>query len=160
MEAVYPVHVSSTRLRLRVPKRRHDTAWLEAVAATLAAQPGISAVKVHPGRAALTLQLVPAPGTTDSTVPQALAAADLRIAEYAPALAGPPLNRTRSQQRTSTSLPQTSAGLHADRRMIALVVFLLLLSRQLLRNGWLAPGLALAWLLWESVPSLRRSFGR
>jgi hypothetical protein len=74
-----------------------------------------------------------------------------------------PARATRQHRGTTVRgdvLPAHTQGLRADRRTLALGIFLLLLTRHLLRSGWLAPGLALAWFIWESFPSLRRAVMR
>lgn len=158
METAYLVHGSSGRLRLRVPARRHDRAWFAAAETALLTRPGILAVQTDADRAVLTLHLQP----TAAHGPQrqaALTAAGIRLAQSAPppalqhAAQGPADART--QRRSGPELH----GLQANRRTLALGVFLLLLTRQLLRSGWLIPGLALAWVLWESLPVQRGQLG-
>ncbi len=156
MDTAYPIHASSARLRLRVPARRHDRDWFEAAAAQLALQPGIRAVRCHPGRAGLTLQLAPRAMPTAPFAQRALRAAGISVAPRADApRVSMPANPDKTKL-TQPRMPRASAGLRPDRRTIALALFLLLLARHLLRNGWLAPGLALAWYLWERFPALRR----
>ena len=185
MEAAYPVHVSSARLRLRVPARRGDAAWFDTAADVLAQQPGIAAAHAHADRASLTLHLAARPVDSIETIAPALVAAGIRIAGSRPEQ---PVMATRGARRQHPETPPdrtgprahrriarggnghrgedaaptpSSAGLRADRRTIALALFLLLLARHLLRNGWLLPGLALAWYLWERFPPPRpRGLGR
>jgi hypothetical protein len=154
MEAAYVVHSSSARLRLRVPARRHDRAWFTAVVSALRAQPGILTVGADAGRAVLTLHMQPA-ATSDARVDTPLARAGIHLAaggQPRPARAAVKGPAVSARVKRSRSLP---FGLRADRRTLALGVFLLLLTHQLLRSGWLVPGLALVWLLWESLPTLR-----
>jgi hypothetical protein len=143
LETAHQIHASSARLRLRVPSRRHDAAWFSAVRSTLGAQATITEVRADPMRGVLTLGLRGAVGTDPAARAALLAAAGICIA-----LPGP-----------ERRLPPSAAlrGLRPDRRTLAWGLFLLLLTRHLLRSGWLAPGLALLWLLWESFPALRRS---
>jgi len=143
LETAHLLHASSARLRLRVPSRRHDAAWLGAVRATLGAQPAVTEVRADPGRGVLTLGFRGAAGTDPAARAALLATAGIRIA--------PPNAHRRLAEAPAAH------GLRADRRTIALGVLLLLLARHLLRSGWLAPGLALLWFLWESFPALRRS---
>lgn len=143
LETAHQLHASSARLRLRVPARRHDAAWFSAVRSALAAQAAVTEVHADPVRGVLTLGLRGAEGTDPLARAALLAAAGICIVPPGP----------------ERRLPTSAAlhGLRADRRTLAWGVFLLLLTRHLLRSGWLAPGLALLWLLWESFPALRRS---
>jgi hypothetical protein len=159
METAYLVHGSSVRLRLRVPARRYDRGWFVKVKARLLSQPDVLDVRTNPELATLTLHLRtrsmrPAYGSAASV----LTAVGVGIARRPP-LSDPMPARARKQRATTVRgdvAPAHTRGLRADRRTLALGIFLLLLTRHLLRSGWLAPGLALAWFLWESFPPLRR----
>lgn len=156
MEAAYLVHQSSGRLRLRLPARRRDARWLEAKAVALRQAPGITAVRSCAATACLTLHLATRTGHATAVVQPALNAAGIRLVGSA-ASSRPP---SPHPQRTPPPAPPqatAAAGLRADRRTLALTVFLLLLARHLVRSGWLVLGLALAWYLWESLPLLRRA---
>jgi hypothetical protein len=158
MEAAYPVHTSSNRVRLRIPARRHDGVWFSAVAAALSTQPDVRAVRTDADRASLTLQLqASAANTALARVEPALAAARIRLTGLPPS-GRRPYGASRNDSKRVNGAPLGRPGaLRADRRTLALGVLLLLLTRSLLRSGWLAPALALAWFLWESFPALRRS---
>jgi hypothetical protein len=149
LEPVHAIHASQTRLRLRVPGRRCDAAWFAAVERVLATQPGISAVRVSPETATLTLHLAAGNGSAGPAVSTQLATAGLRLADR-PALPTP------VQRPAPAARPLRLRGARLRRRDLALGLFLLLLMRQMLRSGWLAPALALAWLLAETLPGRRR----
>jgi hypothetical protein len=155
MDAAHPVHTSCSRLRLRIPARRRDAAWFAEVAAALAAQPEVIAIRTDAGRASLTLHLRPdAMAPADLRAGRALAAAGLHLVQHTPPTPSVRAPRAGRKPALGASSRQVRT-LRADRRTLALGVLLLLLTRHLLRNGWLAPGLALAWFLWESFPMLR-----
>jgi hypothetical protein len=159
METAYLVHRSSMRLRLRVPARRYDRGWFAKVKAGLVSQPDVLDVGTNPGLATLTLHLRPGSGRPASGgAAPLLRAVGLHIAQPQRQPDAMPARATRQRGTTvrGDMLPAHSQGLRADRRTLALGIFLLLLTHHLLRSGWLAPGLALAWFLWESFPSLRR----
>lgn len=145
-ETAHPIHSSRHRLRLRIPARRWDHKWFDAAAAALAAQPGVAEVRLDAARAVLTLRFAATAYAARTDYEQLLAAAGIRVAPPASACS-----------HATAPLPRACevSGLRAGRRTIALWIFLLLLARGLLRSGWLAPGLALLWLLWESFPALR-----
>jgi hypothetical protein len=146
LESAHAVHRSRARLRLRVPARRHDATWFGEVERALITQPGIADVHVSPATGTLTLRL-DAEDAAAPPVAARLAAAGLRLADDGAAPA-------RRSARATTSLRLGSVRLR--RRDLALGLFLLLLMRQLLRSGWLAPALALAWFLAETLPGRRR----
>ena len=152
MEAAYLVHQSSARLRLRVPARRHNGPWLETAAIALRQAPGITSVRSCAATACLTLHLAAQTRSAAALAQPALRTAGIR-------LVGSPSPRIAAHHPQCTPPPQPIAatGLRADRRTLALTLFLLLLARHLVRSGWLVPGLALAWYLWESLPILRRT---
>lgn len=149
LEPAHAVHASQTRLRLRVPTRRRDATWFAGVERVLATQPGIGAVRVSPETATLTLHLDAGNGAAGPAMATRLAAAGLRLADR-PALPTP------VQQPAPAPRPLRLRGMRLRRRDLALALFLLLLIRQMLRSGWLAPALALAWLLAETLPGRRR----
>ncbi len=109
----------------------------------LVAQPGVAGVQTDAARASLTLHFRTDAAGLAVRRAAVLAAAGIR-AEAQPQ--GPGVDYT---------VPVAGARLRADRRTIALGILLLLLTRNLIRSGWLAPGLALLWFLWESLPALR-----
>jgi hypothetical protein len=159
METAYLVHGSSARLRLRVPARRYDRGWFAKVKTGLISQPDVLEVRTNPELATLTLRLRPGSGRTASGgATPLLTAIGVRIVQPQPQRNALPARAPRQHGRTVRGdiLPAHTQGLRADRRTLALGIFVLLLTHHLLRNGWLAPGLALAWFLWESFPSLRR----
>jgi hypothetical protein len=149
LEPVYALHASQTRLRLRVPTRRRDAAWFAAAERVLATQPGISAVRSSPETATLTLHLAAGNGSAGPAVSTQLATAGLRLADRRAVLN--PVQRPAPAARRLGP-----RGVRLRRRDLALALFLLLLMRQMLRSGWLAPALALAWLLAETLPGRRR----
>jgi hypothetical protein len=150
LEPVHAIHASQTRLRLRVPGRRRDAAWFAAVERVLATQPGISAVRASPATATLTLHLDAGNGAAGPAVSTQLATAGLRLADQQRAVPTP------VQRPAPAARPLRLRGVRLRRRDLALALFLLLLIRQMLRSGWLAPALALAWLLAETLPGRRR----
>jgi hypothetical protein len=156
MEAAYLVHQSSGRLRLRLPGRRRDARWLEAAALALRQAPGIVAVRSCAATACLTLHLATRAGHATAVVQPALNAAGIRLVGLAPSPRSAP-HHPQCTPPPAPPQPTAAAGLRADRRTLALALFLLLLARHLVRSGWLVPGLALAWYLWESLPMLRRA---
>lgn len=149
LEPVYALHASQTRLRLRVPGRRRDAAWFAAAERVLATQPGISAVRSSPETATLTLHLAAGNGSAGPAVSTQLATAGLRLADRR-AVLNPVQRPAPAARRLGLR------GVRLRRRDLALGLFLLLLMRQMLRSGWLAPALALAWLLAETLPGRRR----
>jgi hypothetical protein len=145
-EPAHPIHSSRRRLRLRIPARRWDHTWFDAAAAALAAQPGVEGVRLDAARAVLTLRFATSAYAARTDYEPLLAAAGISVTRPA---------RARSHANAPQACGCAVSALRADRRTIALWIFLLLLARGLLRSGWLAPGLALLWLLWESFPALR-----
>lgn len=156
MEAAYLVHQSSGRLRLRLPTRRRDARWLAGAAVALRQAPDIVAVRSCAATACLTLHLATRTRHAAAVAQPALSAAGIRLVGSAPS----PRTTAHDPQRAAPPQPTAADGLRADRRTLALAVFLVLLARHLVRSGWLVPGLALAWYLWESFPLLRRAVGR
>lgn len=170
LERALALHASSSRLRLRVPTRRNDAVWFNDTAHRLRAQPGITAVRCSPAIATLTIGLASPHQGPRADPRQALqrAGLDARLthramdAEHRHGSAHGPLHgaepeppEDRSQSVAWAQGPGLLQPTRIDRRKLALAVFLLLLLRHLWRSGWLLPGLALAWFLMESLPSLR-----
>lgn len=140
------VHRTGSRIRLRVPGKRHDQGYFAALETELAKIPGLEQVVSDPRTASVLLGF--AAGSGDS-VTAALQAMELLSLE------GGSSTRPR---RIDRILPRTErarqliAGLGAskiDRRTLAFAIFVALVVRQLVRKGNLAPALAFAWFLYE-----------
>jgi hypothetical protein len=132
-------------MRLKVPSRRHDTAFFARLEQQLAAIPEIEAALMTPATASVLLRFAEGEGDGVAAAIDALEGI---------ALAKPDANRAASPHETAANetepaLQQGNASDRVDRRALAFTVLVLLLLRQLLRGGWLAPGLALVWFLFE-----------
>jgi len=140
------IHHTARRMRLRVPARRHDAGFFRALEAHLQQIPQIEAALARPETATVLLRF--AEGDSDA-VTAALSA--LEVLSFTPA------GEQSARRLDTVAAAQASAGnaLDAvgtaarDRRKLAFAVLVLLLIRRLLRGGYLAPGLALLWLIYE-----------
>lgn len=139
------VHQSRRRLRLKIPSRRHDDAFFERLEQHLALIPKIEAAAVNPATASISLQYAPDEGDCIAAALEALAL--VRLAK--PESSGARPDHPATDDRISASNRTAIASARGDRRALAFTVMLLLLLRQRLRGGWLAPGLALLWFLFE-----------
>jgi len=135
-------------MRLKIPSRRQDAAFFARLKRQIEAIPKIESARVTPQTASALLLFAEGDG---SAIAAALETLDIvSIVESGRSEAG-----TASANRGDPAGDpdtQTYAGLasgRTDRRALAFTVFLLLVLRQLLRGGWLAPGVALIWLLFE-----------
>jgi hypothetical protein len=133
-------------MRLKVPSRRHDTAFFERLEQQLAAIPEIEATLMTPATASVLLRF--AEGEGDGVAAAVDALEGIALAKPDANRAASP-NETAANEAAEPSLQQGNASGRVDRRALAFTVLVLLLLRQLLRGGWLAPGLALVWFLFE-----------
>jgi hypothetical protein len=160
-EAAIPVHETGDRLRVRVPSRRYDRYWFETVCRSLRAQPGVLEVSSRPSTGSISIRFDTARKALRRDSSPILAAVGLRIAVRRSE--GGATHGANAQER-DPAMPIRAAngprfGLVQDRRIrrehLALAVLAMLLLRNLIRSGWMLPGLALIWFLLERFPELR-----
>lgn len=134
------VHRTARRMRLKVPVRRGDGAFFAALEQRLAAIPKIESAILTPHTASVLLHFAEGEGDGIAAAIDALELLDLAAPGAEPAAA---------PGSSAAGAGAAADGTGIDRRQLALTVLLLLLLRRLLRGGWLAPALALMWLLYE-----------
>lgn len=146
------VHQSARRMRLRIPSRRHDVAFFGHLQQQLAAIPKIESTLVTPKTASVLLSFAEGDGNGIAAALDALGLVSLveaNASEPGTDSDGSPDQRIVAAPRGPAAGPTAPANRRVDRRALAFTVFILLLLRQLLKGGWLAPGLAFIWLLLE-----------
>lgn len=145
------LHQTRRRMRLKVPSRRHDTAFFKRLEQQLAAIPKIEAAIMTPATASVLLSFAEGEGDSVAAALDALESISLAKPEHN----GTGLSDDRTNDDTEPPSQQAAAGGTVDRRALAFTVLVLLLLRQLLRGGWLAPALALLWFLFEVLRAQR-----
>lgn len=142
----YQVHRTRERIRLRLPDRRHDTAFFAELCERLSALPGVVEVSGNPLSAGLLVRFHP---TQAHALRAAIAATGrLQIVDGPPPLS-PGLNALRrAADRIDRSLEEQSGG-SADLRTLAVLLLILLAAGQALRGQLLAPAASLLWYAFE-----------
>lgn len=135
-------------MRLKVPSKRHDAAFFEHLEKQLAAIPTIESALVTPKTASVLLSFAEGEGNGIAAALDALGLVSVTEANASEHLSGSGEDRQEAARAVSDAPPEGSSR-GVDRRALAFTVFVLLLLRQVLKGGWLAPGLAFAWLLLE-----------
>jgi hypothetical protein len=137
------VHQTRRRMRFKIPTKRHDQAFFAQLEQRLAELPKIEAALVTPETASVLLSFAEGNGATIAAALDALEI--VSVAGKDTGAGAEDAEHAEDRDRLSRAL----ASGRVDRRALAFTVLVLLLLRQLLKGGWLAPGLALIWFLLE-----------
>jgi hypothetical protein len=134
------VHRTARRMRLRVPSKRHDPGFFAALEERLSQIPKIEAALANPRTASILLRFADGDGDAINAAIDALEILSME-------------QHGKDRARRLDALAPGNAGrvlpAGIDRRAVAFTVLVLLLIRRLLRGGYLAPALALVWLIYE-----------
>jgi hypothetical protein len=125
---------------------RHDSGFFSALETQLRQIPKIEAVLTTPRTASVLIRF--ADGDGDVTA-AALEALEILSLENAGALPERRLDAIKAAPGSADRLIDNLRGGAVDRRTLAFAVFVLLLAHRLLRGTYVAPGLALLWLIYE-----------
>lgn len=156
-ETAWIVHQTAGRLRLRLPQRRKDRDYLDALAAAAAALPGIVAAQANPVTGSLLLLYEEHAADTFAEALDHLVDAHGIVLQFGtPPL--PPVRPTlqRGLAGIDSYLGQVSQQ-STDLRSLGVLLFLLLGVVQLARGQVLAPASS---LLWYALDLLRDPSGR
>lgn len=132
------VHRLSGRLRLKVPEKRRDTAWLTKVASRLEQLPGVEQVEISPLRGGLLIRHKP-----DELLEQRLRQSEFLQIEN-PAAPSPPVVDTLADvvSRSDQALERRTGG-KTSLRSILILVLVALAIVQTLRGRFLTPAVSL-----------------
>lgn len=140
------VHRTACRMRLRVPAKRNDQVFFADLEERLRRIPRIEKAVTRSQTAGVLLHFAEGDG-------DGIAAAIDRLEILS--IDDPGGRATRRLDAIAPTPDNAISLLHAlrsgsiDRRKIAFAIFILLLMHRLLRGGYVAPGLALIWLIYE-----------
>lgn len=145
-------------MRLRVPSRRHDAPFFAHLQKQIETIPKIESSLVTPKTASVLLRFAEGDASGIDAALEELGI--LSVVESSnqttAAFGGNGVDQSADSSRQTNRSPANGG---VDRRALAFTVLLLLLLRQLLRGGWLAPGLAFVWLLFEVWQARRPQAG-
>lgn len=151
--AAYIVHRVGGRVRLRIPDKRRDTAWLRATAAALEQLPGVTRVEASPATGSLLVYL-----DEDTSLEALLPLAQSRFrlipgwGPQRPALEPIVVWTTLLNQR----LQHYSRG-SADLRSLLFALFMFLAVMQVMRGRVMVPAISLLWYAMElALPPVGR----
>lgn len=132
-------------MRYKVPSKRYDRAFFAKLEQRLAEIPAIESAVIRPETAGVLLHFADGEGDGIAAALDALQILSLG-GTHASAASTPQAGAAEGAEPAA----QAQATGRIDRRAPAFKVLALqLLLRQILRGGWLAPGLALLWFLFE-----------
>lgn len=131
-------------MRYKVPSKRYDPAFFAKLEQRLAEIPAIESAVIRPETAGVLLHFAEGEGDGIAAALDALQILSLG-GTHASAASTPQAGAAEGAEPAA----QAQATGRIDRRALAFTVLALLLLRQILRGGWLAPGLALLWFLFE-----------
>jgi len=138
------VHRTARRMRYKVPSKRQDRAFFAKLEQRLAEIPAIESAVIRPETAGVLLHFAEGEGDGIAAALDALQILSLGGTQAS----GSSSPRTDTATRTDNAAQGLTTA-RIDRRALAFTVLMLLVLRQILRGGWLAPGLALLWFLFE-----------
>jgi hypothetical protein len=140
------VHRTAGRMRLRVPTKRNDQVFFADLEERLRQVPRIEKALARPQTAGVLLHFAEGDG---DRIAKAIDALDILSIDDLGARATRRLDAIVPNPDNAISLLHALRSGSIDRRKIAFAVFMLLLLHRLLRGGYVAPGLALIWLIYE-----------
>jgi hypothetical protein len=146
----YQVHRTAERLRLRVPDRRHDSAFFAELSDRLSRLPGVIEVSGNPVSAGVLIRLDPTrdPTREQDPIPAIEAAGLIRVIGGPPPLSPGLTALRRAAMRIDRELEEQTGG-SADLRMVAFLLLVALALGQALRGQLLAPAASLLWYAYE-----------
>lgn len=137
----YVTHRTPTRLRIRVPARRHDAEWWQRVGAELREVPGISAVEINPLTASMLVHHDAGFEPARALVGNEL----LSLADERRVARGSLLDQVRERFASIDAAISAASDGKVDLASLALLGLGALILQQVLRGNVTAPAVTLAW---------------
>lgn len=158
----YVVHAMPGRVRVRVPDRKGDTAFLDSIASRLAEIPSVTSVAANPVTGSVLMHFT---GDIQALAMRAMMLLDRVQLELSPPPARPVLERVRDELAGFDATMRELTGGEMDARAMAFAGILLLSAVQLFRGNVLSPAATMLWYAadlarqWRSPDETNRSSG-